>query len=239
MQKNKFFTEQLPPYIFAAINNIKQETIKNGTDVIDFGMGNPDFPPPKHVINTLINEVKNPDSYSYGPTGGIIELKKALCEYYQRRFKVKLDHQTQSLITIGAKEGITSLASAISNPTQYIAISDPSYPIHYFGFKISGSKIERINNKSAKDFLDALKKLISEKKKPPIAILVNYPCNPTCETVNLAFYQNLVDFCLQQKIYIISDLAYSELYFDKKHKPHSILHETLNSKYIRKKKKQN
>ena len=223
MQSNNFFSEELPSYIFAAINNIKKEAIDNGFDIIDFSMGNPDFSPPSHVIESLVEEVKNPKSYGYGPTGGVDDLKKALCNYYQRRFAVKLDYKTESLITIGAKEGITSLASAIANPKEYIAISDPSYPIHYFGFKIAGSKVERIENNSADDFFDGLKKLIFKKQKPPIAILVNYPNNPTCETVDLKFYQNLVDFCVKQKIYIISDLAYSELYFEDKDKPHSIL----------------
>jgi alanine-synthesizing transaminase len=223
VQNSKFFSEGLPSYMFAAINNLKKEAIKNGLDIIDFSMGNPDFLPPAHVIESLVEEVKNPKSYGYGPTGGADDLKKALCNYYQRRFGVDLDYQAESLITIGAKEGITSLASAISNSEEYIAISDPSYPIHYFGFKISGSKVERIKNKSAADFLDGLKNLIAKKQKKPIAILVNYPNNPTGETVDLQFYQNLVDFCFSQKIYIISDLAYGELYFEKKDRPCSIL----------------
>jgi alanine-synthesizing transaminase len=222
VQNNKFFSEKLPSYIFAAINNIKKEALDSGSDVIDFSMGNPDFPPPSHVIESLAAGVSNPKSYGYGPTGGINELKKALCSYYQRRFGVKIDYKAESLITIGAKEGITSLASAISNSQEYIAIPDPSYPIHYFGFKISGSEVERVKSKSSDDFLDDLKSLIAKKQKKPIAVLVNYPNNPTCETVDLKFYQDLVDFCFAEKIYIISDLAYGELYFEEKDKPHSI-----------------
>jgi alanine-synthesizing transaminase len=223
MQNKFYLTEKLPPYIFAEIYKLKQEAIANGLDIIDFGMGNPDSAPPQHVMDSLANLAQNPQLFGYSITGGIDILKKAICDYYFRRFKVDLDYKSESLVTIGAKEGIASLATAISDEKNYICVPSPSYPIHTFAFIISKSNIEHINAISAADFLIQFKKHVETSGRKPQAVIVSYPCNPTTEIASLDFYEELVNFCKKHQIYIISDIAYCELYFDKKDKPHSVL----------------
>jgi len=223
MIKNFYLTNKLPPYIFAAIYQLKQEAIENGLNIIDFGMGNPDSAPPQHVMNELAELSKNPNLYGYSVTGGIEKLKKSVCEYYFRRFNVELDYKTQSLVTIGAKEGIASLATAISDQENYICVPSPSYPIHTFAFTIAKSNIVHINALSAKEFLINFKNFVEKAQKKPLAVIISYPCNPTTEIADFNFYQEIVDFCKKYKIYIISDIAYCELYFEEKNKPRSVL----------------
>ncbi len=221
---NRFFlTKKLPAYIFASIHKLKQEAISRGIKIIDFGMGNPDSAPPKHVMDKLSELAHNPKLYGYSTVGGVDDLKQALAKHYQRRFNVTLDYKSECLVTIGAKEGIASLATAISSADDYIAVANPGYPIHTFAFVIAKSNLLPINAIKPQDFLDKFKELVRTSAKKPAAVIVNYPSNPTSQTVDLAFYQDLVDFCTQEKIYIISDIAYGEIYFDEQNKPHSIL----------------
>jgi alanine-synthesizing transaminase len=229
--QNDFLTEKLPPYIFAAIYQLKKQAALNNIDVIDFGMGNPDSPPPQHIIDKLSDLVKDKKLYGYSVTGGIEELKQAICQYYQRNFNVSLDYKSESLVTIGSKEGIASLATAISNNEDHIIVPSPSYPIHTFAFTIAKTNIKHIEAIEPQDFLIKFKKYVESSSKKPKAVIVSYPCNPTAKTVNIDFYQELVDFCLYHQIYIISDIAYCEIYFDKKDKPNSIL-EIKNAKNI-------
>lgn len=156
-------------------------------------------------------------------TGGIDVLKKSIRDYYKRRFNVELDYQSETLVTIGAKEGIASLATAISDEKKYICVASPSYPIHTFAFVISQSNTQHIGAITAADFLTKFKRHVETSKHKPQAVIVSYPSNPTTEIVGLEFYEELVTFCKKHQIYIISDLAYCELYFDEKDKPHSIL----------------
>jgi len=223
MQSKFKLTEALPSYIFAEIFKLKQAAIANGVEIIDFGMGNPDSSPPKHVMQKLAELSQNPKLYGYSTVGGIDALKKSLAEYYRRRFGVVLDYNNECLITIGAKEGIASLATAISSADDYIVVANPGYPIHTFAFVIAKSNLLPIDAIEPEDFLQKFKNLVETAVKKPIAVIVNYPSNPTSKIVGLAFYQNLVDFCREQKIYIISDIAYSEIYFDEKERPSSIL----------------
>lgn len=227
MQKNFYLTEKLPPYIFAAMYKLKTDAAAKGVEIIDFGMGNPDSAPPKFVMEKLSELARDSQLFGYSVTGGIEILKKALCDYYARRFGVELDYKSESLVTIGAKEGIASLATAISDSDNYIVVPSPAYPIHTFAFQIAKGNLLQIPAINSTDFLRDFKKLVAEKiaknEKKPMAVIVSYPCNPTTEIVGLDFYQELVDFCLMHKIYIISDIAYCELYFDEKDKPHSIL----------------
>lgn len=221
---SKFFlTEKLPPYIFASIYQLKQQAIEDGFNIIDFGMGNPDSAPPQHVMNELAELTKNPQLYGYSVTGGIEILKKAICNYYQRRFKVELDYKTQSLVTIGAKEGIASLATAISDDKNYICVPSPSYPIHTFAFIISKSNIVHINALTASEFLKNFIHHVENSTKKPQAVIISYPCNPTTQIADISFYEEIVSFCRKHQIYIISDIAYCELYFDEKSKPNSVL----------------
>ena len=227
MPNHFYLTRKLPPYIFATIHKLKTEAIKNGVDIIDFGMGNPDSAPPKHVMEKLAELCNDPKLYGYSTVGGLDLLKQALVKYYQRRFDVVLDYQSECLVTIGAKEGITSLAAAISSPDDYIVVANPGYPIHTFAFVISKSNLVTIPAILPEDFLQKFKQLVFEaianNQKKPLAIIVNYPSNPTSKTVDLSFYQDLVSFCRKEKIYIISDIAYGEIYYDDQKKPHSIL----------------
>ncbi len=227
MQEKFYLTETLPPYIFAEIYKLKQEALANGISIIDFGMGNPDSAPPKHVMEKLSELAHNDKLYGYSTVGGVDALKKALAEYYQRRFAVKLDQKTECLVTIGAKEGIASLATALSSPNDYFVVANPGYPIHTFAFVIAKSNLMPIAAIDPKDFLVKFKELIAkinaEKGKKPLAVIVNYPSNPTSQTVELDFYKEIVEFCTKEKIYIISDIAYSEIYFNENEKPRSIL----------------
>ena len=222
--QNKFtLTEKLPPYIFASIYQLKSEAIAKGMEVIDFGMGNPDSAPPQFVRDRLSELVQEPTVFGYSVTGGISELKTAICDYYQRRFNVSLDDQSEALVTIGAKEGIASLATAISDADNYIVVPSPSYPIHTFAFVISKSNVVHLEAIKGQDFLREFKQYVEKADKPPIAVIVSYPGNPTGEIVGLDFYEALVAFCKKHKIYIISDIAYNELYFKEEDKPHSVL----------------
>ena len=227
MQNQFYLTQKLPPYIFAAMYKLKTEASARGVEIIDFGMGNPDSAPPQFVIDRLCELTRNGSLFGYSVTGGIEVLKKAVCAYYKRRFAVELDYASESLVTIGAKEGIASLATAISDAENYIVVPSPAYPIHTFAFQIAKGNLVQIPAISSQDFLRDFKKLVEEKvaknQKKPMAVIVSYPCNPTTEIVGLDFYQELVDFCKKHQIYIISDIAYCELYFNEKDKPHSIL----------------
>jgi alanine-synthesizing transaminase len=223
MQKKFYLTEKLPPYIFASIYKLKQEAAANGVEIIDFGMGNPDSAPPEHVMARLAEFVQNPKLFGYSVTGGIDQLKKSLCNYYARRFGVELDCGSESLVTIGAKEGITSFATAISDAENYIIVASPSYPIHTFAFTISKSNVVHLDALSGVEFLQKFQDYVEKATKKPVAVIVNYPCNPTSEVVGIEFYEELVAFCKMHHIYIISDIAYAELYFDENNKPCSIL----------------
>ena len=222
MQSN-FLTEKLPPYIFEAIHILKKEVAARGVDIIDFGMGNPDSAPPAHVMEKLQELAKNPKLYGYSLVGGIDELKREFCNYYARRFGVTLNYKTEALVTIGAKEGLTSLATAICGADDHFVVASPSYPIHTFAFKIAKSRVHHINAIASKDFLQQFKEYVAKASRKPLAVIVNYPCNPTSEVVGIDFYEELVAFCKHHQIYIISDIAYAELYFDENHIPPSIL----------------
>jgi alanine-synthesizing transaminase len=223
MKRKFYLTEKLPPYIFASIYDLKQQAIADGKEIIDFGMGNPDSAPPQNVMDELSKLALNPKLYGYSVTGGIEFLKKAIVEFYQRRFGVELDYKKEALVTIGAKEGIASLATAISDSQNYICVPSPSYPIHTFAFAISKSNTRHIQAFSANEFLQKFKLFVENESHKPQAVIVSYPCNPTTEIADINFYQELVDFCRKYHIYIISDIAYCELYFSAKDKPRSIL----------------
>ena len=223
MQKKFYLTEQLPPYIFASMYELKQQAINDGKEIIDFGMGNPDSPPPQNVMNELSKLALDPKLYGYSVTGGIELLKKKITNFYHRRFGVELDYKKEALVTIGSKEGIASLANAISDSKSYVCVPSPSYPIHTFAFVIAKTNLKHISAISSMDFLKKFKILVETQKQKPQAVIVSYPCNPTTEIANFDFYQELVDFCKKYQIYIISDIAYGELYFSSQDKPHSIL----------------
>lgn len=213
---------RLPPYVFAEVTKMKADARAAGKDIIDFGMGNPDSAPPAHVIAKLKETVSDPKAHRYSLSRGIQGLRKAQAAYYQRRFAVELDPEREVVVTIGSKEGLANLAQAISAPGDIFVVPDPSYPIHTWGFVIPGAQVQHVPNMPGNELLEALPKAIEACPKKPVALIVNYPCNPTSATVDLAFYERIVDICRHYGLYIISDLAYCEIYFGK-NPPPSIL----------------
>lgn len=206
--------KRLPPYVFAEVNALKAKARAAGEDIIDFGMGNPDQPPPPHVIAKLVEAAQDPRTHRYSTSRGIPGLRKALAGYYQRRFGVEIDPETETCVTIGSKEGLANLAQAITSPGDVILVPNPSYPIHAFGFIIAGASIRSMPAGNGLDFMAQLERAVKHSVPKPTALVLNYPANPTAEVVGLDFYAEVVDFCRKQGIYIISDLAYAEVYFE-------------------------
>ncbi|MDC3024484.1 aminotransferase class I/II-fold pyridoxal phosphate-dependent enzyme [Alphaproteobacteria bacterium] len=204
----------LPPYVFSEINNIKAKERLKGRDIIDLGMGNPDKPTPKHVVNKLISTIKNPKTHRYSISRGIEGLRKAQREYYRRRFSVNLDKDKEIVVTLGSKEGLANLASAITSKGDLVLVPNPSYPIHPYGFLIAGASVKSIKMECQESFLKNLSLKIKQFKNKIKAIIINYPNNPTTDVVSLDFYKELVRICYKNEIWILSDLAYAEIYFD-------------------------
>jgi len=208
--------KRLPPYVFAEVNKLKAKLRKDGQDIIDFGFGNPDLPTPQHVIDKLIETVQKPRTTGYSVSRGILGLRQACARYYQRRFDVSLDPETEIVATIGSKEGFANLAQAITAPGDIIYAPDPSYPLHAYGFVIAGAKIQAIPAITADEYLTGVKTSLSEAEKPPMAIVVCFPSNPTGHTADLSFYEEIIAIAKANNIIVLSDLAYSEIYFGDK-----------------------
>ncbi|WP_371397735.1 LL-diaminopimelate aminotransferase [Fretibacter rubidus] len=220
-EREEFYRiKRLPPYVFAEVNKLKAELRAGGMDIIDFGFGNPDLPTPQHVIDKLVETVQKPRTTGYSVSRGIMGLRQACARYYKRRFDVDLDPSNEIVATIGSKEGFANLAQAITAPGDVIFAPDPSYPLHAYGFIIAGAKIKGIPAITAEDYLAGVKAALEAADKPPLAIVVCFPSNPTGEVCDLSFYQEIVDIAKRDNIIILSDLAYSEIYFGEP--PHSI-----------------
>jgi alanine-synthesizing transaminase len=205
---------RLPPYVFAEVNRLKAAARAAGRDVVDFGMGNPDMATPPHVVQKLIETVQDPRTHRYSNSKGIPGLRKAIAGYYSRRFDVDLDPETEAVVTLGSKEGLANLAQAISSPGDVILVPNPSYPIHAFGFIIAGAAVRHIPPCAPNEFVHALERAYKHSVPAPIALIVNYPSNPTAEVRDLDFYGQIVEFARSRGIYVLSDVAYSEIYFD-------------------------
>ena len=205
---------RLPPYVFAEVNEMKAKARAAGQDIIDFGMGNPDLPTPPHIVAKLVEAVQDPRTHRYSTSRGIPGLRKANAAYYQRRFGVELDPETETIVTLGSKEGLANLAQAITAPGDVILAPNPSYPIHPYGFIIAGAVIRHIPVAHGEDFWENLQRAMRHCVPPPTALVLNYPSNPTAEVVDLAFMERIVEFAREHEIYILSDLAYAEIYFD-------------------------
>lgn len=215
--------QRLPPYVFEQVNKLKAAARDQGDDIIDFGMGNPDLPTPQHIIDKLIETVHNPRAHRYSASRGIPGLRRAQARYYERRFGVKLDPDREVIATLGSKEGFANMAQAMTDPGDVILVPNPTYPIHAFGFIISGATIHHLPVKSADEFMTVLDQAVQSSHPKPKALVLNYPSNPTAEVVDLAFYAEIVRFAKQHDIFILSDLAYAEIYFDNKNPPPSML----------------
>ncbi|WP_375450329.1 LL-diaminopimelate aminotransferase [uncultured Devosia sp.] len=205
---------RLPPYVFEHINPIKAKARANGVDIIDLGMGNPDLPTPDHIVAKLQETVLDPRTHRYSSSKGIPGLRKAQASYYGRRFGVKLNPDTQVVATLGSKEGFANMAQAITAPGDVVLVPNPTYPIHAFGFIMSGGVVRSMPADPNEDFLRSLDRAVRHSIPKPIALVLNYPANPTAYTADLDFYAAVVKYCKQHDIFILSDLAYSEIYFD-------------------------
>ena len=224
MTQGEFYkVKRLPPYVFEQVNKVKARLRADGVDIIDFGMGNPDLPVPQHIVDKLIETAKKPRSNRYSASRGIPGLRRAMAGYYERRFNVKLNPDTEIVTTLGSKEGFANLAQAITAPGDVIIAPNPSYPIHAFGFIMAGGVIRSVKAHSPEEYLSGLGRAYAHSVPPPMAMIVCYPANPTAQTVDLDFYKEVVRFAKAHDLIVISDMAYSEIYFDDNRPPPSIL----------------
>ncbi len=214
MSEEFYRIKRLPPYVIAEVNNMRAAARAAGEDIIDLGMGNPDLPPPQHVIDKLCEVAQKPDAHGYSASKGIPGLRKAQANYYGRRFGVDVDPDTEVVVTLGSKEGLASLATAITAPGDCILAPNPSYPIHTFGFIIAGATIRSVPTTPDERYWKSLERAMAFTVPRPTLLVVNYPSNPTAEVVDLAFYERLVAWAKENKVWLLSDLAYSELYYD-------------------------
>ncbi|HEY4635627.1 MAG TPA: LL-diaminopimelate aminotransferase [Rhodospirillales bacterium] len=214
MEQEFHRVRRLPPYVFAEVNAMKARARAEGADIIDLGMGNPDLPTPPHIVEKLVETARNPKAHRYSMSRGVLGLRKALAGYYGRRFGVEVDPETETIVTLGSKEGLANLSAAITSPGDVILVPNPSYPIHQFGFIIAGAAVRSIPVAPEEELIAGLKRAVQHSVPKPTAVVLNYPNNPSALTVGLDFYEEVVDFCLHHKIYILSDLAYAEIYFE-------------------------
>ncbi len=203
----------LPPYVFAEVNGMKAAARRRGEDVIDLGMGNPDGPPPPHVVQKLVETLNNPRVHGYSTSRGIPGLRRALAGYYQRRFGVGLDPESEIVVTLGSKEGLANLAQAIVAPGDVVVAPDPCYPIHAFGQIFAGATLRSVPIGAGIDLFAGIERAMRQEPKPR-CVVVNFPANPTALTVGLDFYERLVALARELDITIVSDVAYAEIYFD-------------------------
>ncbi len=204
---------RLPPYVFEPVNRIKARERAAGADIIDLGMGNPDLPTPKHIVDKLTETVLDPRTHRYSTSRGIPGLRKAQAAYYDRRFGVKLNPDTEIVATLGSKEGFANMAQAITSPGDVVLVPNPTYPIHSFGFIMSGGVVRSMPAEPNEEFFRAIDRAVRHSIPKPIALIVNYPSNPTAYTVDLAFYKEVIRVAKQHDIMVLSDLAYAEIYF--------------------------
>lgn len=205
---------RLPPYVFEQVNRLKAGARARGIDIIDLGMGNPDLPTPQAIVDKLCEAAQDPRTHRYSSSKGIPGLRKAQAGYYERRFGVKLNPDTQIVATLGSKEGFANMAQAITAPGDVILCPNPSYPIHAFGFIMAGGVIRSIPVEPDEHFIPALERGVKHSIPKPLCLIVSYPSNPTAMVASIDFYKDVVAFAKKHDIIVLSDLAYSEIYFD-------------------------
>jgi alanine-synthesizing transaminase len=218
MAEEFYRIKRLPPYVFEEVNRLKAKARAAGEDIIDFGMGNPDMPTPQHILDKLVETARSPRTNRYSASRGIPGLRRAMAAYYGRRFGVKLDPEREIVATLGSKEGFANLAQAITAPGDTVLVPNPSYPIHAFGFILAGAVIRHLPmpngvREMGDEFFRMLERAVRHSVPAPIALVLNYPSNPTAEVVGLDFYAECVRFAAKHDLFILSDLAYGEIYF--------------------------
>ncbi|MCW8874379.1 MAG: alanine transaminase [Gammaproteobacteria bacterium] len=206
--------KRLPPYVFNIVNELKAKARARGEDIIDFGMGNPDRPTPQHIVDKLVEAAQRGDTHRYSVSRGIPRLRRAICTWYKRRFDVDLDPETQAIVTIGSKEGLAHLALATMGPGDAVLVPNPAYPIHPYGFVISGADIRHVPMIEGVDFFEALEKAIKDSWPKPKMLVLNFPGNPTTQCVDLEFFERVVAIAREHDIWVVHDIAYADLVFD-------------------------
>ena len=206
--------KRLPPYIFSITDALKKDARARGEDIIDFGMGNPDQETPPHIVDKLIETVKRGDTHRYSQSKGIPRLRRAITQWYKDRFDVELDAETETIVTLGSKEGIAHLALAILGPGDTVLVPNPSYPIHPYGFVIAGAEVRHVPLTSDTDFFSELETAITNTWPKPKALVINFPGNPTTQCVELDFFEKVIAIAKEHKIWVIQDLAYADIVFD-------------------------
>ncbi|WP_348762358.1 alanine transaminase [uncultured Salinisphaera sp.] len=210
---------RLPPYVFAIINELKQEARARGEDIIDFGMGNPDQPTPDHIVDKLTETAQRADTHRYSVSKGVPRLRKAIVDWYARRYDVTLDAQTEAIVTMGSKEGLAHLMLAILEHGDQVLVPNPAYPIHTYGAVIAGADVRHVRAMPDTDFFAECEKAIKESWPRPKMLLLNFPSNPTTQGVDLAFFERMVALAKEYDLWIVQDLAYADLVFDGYHAP--------------------
>ncbi len=206
--------KRLPPYVFNIVNDLKAAARARGEDIIDFGMGNPDQPTPKHIVDKLVEVAQRPDTHRYSQSRGIPRLRRAICNWYADRYDVTLDVETQAIVTIGSKEGLAHLALACLGPGDSVLVPNPAYPIHPYGFVIAGADIRHVPLVPGVDFFQKLEEVIEDSWPRPKMLVLNFPGNPTAQCVDLEFFEKVVDIARKNNIWVIHDLAYADIVFD-------------------------
>lgn len=205
---------RLPPYVFNIVGELKQKARAAGEDIVDFGMGNPDQPTPSRIVDKLCETVQRGDTHRYSQSKGIPRLRQAIVNWYQDRYDVSLDPESEAIVTIGSKEGLAHLALAAVSPGDSVLVPNPSYPIHPYGFVIAGADIRHVPLTPEVDFFAELVKAIKESWPKPKLLVLNFPANPTTQCVELDFFEKILEICRQHKIWVIHDLAYADIVFD-------------------------
>ena len=206
--------KRLPPYIFSITDDLKREARADGEDIIDFGMGNPDQPTPEHIVKKLVETVQRTDTHRYSQSKGIPRLRKAICDWYKKKFDVDLDPNSEAIVTLGSKEGIAHLAMAILGPGDAVLVPNPSYPVHPYGFVIADADVRHVPLIKDSNFFNELELAVNNSWPKPKVMVVNFPGNPTTECVDLSFFEKLIAFAKEHKIWVVQDLAYADLVFD-------------------------
>ncbi len=206
--------KRLPPYVFNIVGDLKAQARARGEDIIDFGMGNPDQPTPPHIVDKLVEVAQRSDTHRYSVSKGIPRLRRAICNWYKKRYDVDLDPETESIVTIGSKEGLAHLALATTGPGDVVLVPNPSYPIHPYGFVIAGADIRHVPMTPDVNFFDALEKAIKDSYPKPKMLVLNFPGNPTTQCVELEFFEKVVAIAKEQGIWVVQDLAYADIVFD-------------------------
>ena len=206
--------KRLPPYVFNVTGELKLAARRRGEDIIDFSMGNPDQPTPRHIVDKLIETVQRPDTHGYSVSKGIFRLRRAICNWYNTRYGVELDPDSEAIVTIGSKEGIAHLALAMLDTGDIVLVPNPSYPIHIYGPVIAGADIRHVPMRAGTDFFESMEQAIRDSYPKPKMLIVNFPSNPTTQCVDLPFFERLIGIAREHDIYLVHDLAYADIVFD-------------------------